>query len=178
MKSSKAILNYMDRRDTYLYREFLNHHNSKDEFHTYNFLASVDEFSIYDGMQLKFDIDGEVKQNFIELKGRYVYISEYKDCAVDLKKIQQLQKLSFNSNIPTYLIGIYYLDSKLCIWKIDEERKYQTKWMWVEESQIDPEKRNKKVWKEMALLPFDEGTICKIPQQITYTALTEFKNIN
>lgn len=173
MESKRGILNYMNNQDIYTYTEFLKYHSAKDEFHKYQFLASTDDYSIYDGMQLKFDMDGEVKQSFIELKGRFVDIDKYNDCAVDTSKIKELQRLSYLSNIPTYIVAIYYNDSKLAIWKIDPDKEYQSEVMRCFYSQIDLNK-NGYVNKDMVKLPMEEATICKIPKEITYTALTEY----
>lgn len=173
METKKGILNYMADRDTFCYSQFLKYHSAKDEFHNYQYLAVVDDFSVYDGMQIKTDTDGEIKQHFIELKGRYVDITAFSDCAIDAFKIRQLQRLSYCSNIPTYIIGIYYKDSKLAIWKIDDEKEYKTELMECWESQIDLSK-NGKVTKEMVKLPLSEATICKIPQEITNQALNDF----
>lgn len=174
MEQNKPILNYMANRDVFLYNAFLKYHSEKDEFHNYEFLASVDEYSIYDGMQIKTDLDGDINQQFIELKGRYCNISDFNDCAIDGYKIKQLQKLAYCSNIPTYIIAIYYPDSKLVIWRIDDEKEYETVILECQQSQIDTTKQDI-IAKEMVKLPLEDGKIFKIPQYITNQALKYFK---
>lgn len=165
----------MANRDIFLYNAFLKYHSQKDEFHNYEFLASVDNYSVYDGMQIKTDSDGCIKQQFVELKGRYCNITDFDDCAIDSYKIRQLQRIAYCSNIPTYLIGIYYPDSKLVIWKIDETKEYETVIMECQKSQIDTTKQEI-VPKEMVKLQLEDGKIYKIPQYITNQALENFKN--
>lgn len=165
METNKTILNYMANVDIKTYGLWLKHKSAQTDEYNYKFLASIDDFEIYDGLQLKIDTDGNISQQFIEIKGRYVNYDSYEDCAIDATKIKELQKLTAISDIPTYICAIYYNDAKICLWKIDAETEYKSEMMRCFESQIDPNKNNM-IEKEMVKLLLSNANTYKIPQYI------------
>lgn len=148
--------NYYGNKDIQTYYNWITEKTKDDELYHYEVLANVNDYSIYDIMQFKYDCDGDYSQQFIELKGRYINFTDYPDSAIDYSKVVNLQRLSYTTGIPSYFCAIYYNDNKLCLWQIDEEKDYQFTELICQESQADPN-RNGKVKKKMVLFPISEA---------------------
>lgn len=152
---------YYGNKDIITYYNWLKKKTENDEYYIYDVLANVNDYSRYDLMQMKTDVDGDYTLQFIELKGRYLDINQYPDSAVEYNKIYQLQKFSYMTNIPSYLVAIYYNNNKLCIWKIDPEKEYEFDEYLNTGSKCDPNRQEKEM-KKMVHLPFSEAKIYNI----------------
>ena len=135
---------YMGNKDIQTYYNWITDKTKNDEYYRYDILANVNDYSVYDIMQFKFDCDGDYTQQYIELKGRYINFTDYPDSAIDKSKVISLQKLTNTTGIPSYFCAIYYNDHKLCLWKIDPDKEYQTTTMECQETQADPNRTAKK----------------------------------
>lgn len=149
---------YMGNRDIKTYYNWITEKTKNNENYSYKIMAAVDDYSVFDLLQFKIDTDGDFTQQYIELKGRYINFTDFPDMAIDRSKVEKLQKLSYVTGIPSYICAIYYPDSKICIWKIDQEKKYQVTEMVCQESQADPSRKGK-IKKQMILLPHSKAYI-------------------
>lgn len=151
----------MANNDIQTYYNWITNKTKNDEYYRYEVLANVNDFSRYDILQMKVDCDGDFTQQYIELKGRYINFTDYPDSAIDKSKIVSLQKLTNTTGIPSYFCAIYYNDKKLCLWRIDPDKDYQTTKIHCQETQADPTRTAKKN-KDMVLFPLSEAKIYTI----------------
>lgn len=114
------------RRDIRNYWSFLQSINQKSEDCRYQLFENCDPFANCDCIQRKYDTDGGYQESNVELKGRDIFIEAYEDCLIDLYKVNQLQKIAYQSGNRTFIVVMYYPSKKLAIWEIDPERQYDT----------------------------------------------------
>lgn len=136
--------------------------NEKNEYYYYECLATTDRFSPYDIQVQKHNIDdwGDIITTYHEIKVRdekYSYTT-FPNSYIDLYKIKQLQKIAYQTEKDVYVNMIYPADSVMLIWKIDPNKKYQTKYVenvdWKSES-IALSKAVKIDHKNFVMLPND-----------------------
>lgn len=144
---------------TEIYFKWLRAATSKNEDYTFELLQAVDEYSPYDLMQIKRNIEDysvEATQ-YIEIKIRNINIDSYKDCLIDDYKIYNLQKLSMITGNKCFLAAIYKTNKKIVLWEIDTENTYETREvtaLWhTQEPQLGKKPKN------MCVLPLKDGKV-------------------
>ena len=153
-------------KDIRVYAQWLQWASEKRQCEKYDLCPVVNEWSNYDCFQIKYDCDGDWQLQCLELKGRYYKSTAFPDCIVEYTKIKKLQRYSATTNIPVFLIGIYYPDRKMCIWKIDPEKEYQIVDRLCEHTQDDWSKG--KIIKQVVAFPMTEAKKYTIPQHISF----------
>ena len=153
------------KKDVQVYYDWLMDKTKDDECYRYDVLSNVNDWAEYDCMQIKFDCDGDYRQQALELKGRPFESTRYPDCGINIEKVQSLQRFSNCTNIPVYLVALYYSDRKICIWQIDPDKEYQFENRMCEQTQSDWSKG--KVEKKIVPFMISEAKKYAIPQHIS-----------
>lgn len=142
-----------------IYSKWLRAATSKNEDYTFELLQPVDEYSPYDLMQIKRNIEdySEEATQYIEIKIRNIDIDSYEDCLIDEDKIFKLQKLSMNTGYKVFLAAIYKANKKIVLWEIDTENAYETREVTALWHTKEPQLGKK--LKKMCVFPLKDGKV-------------------
>lgn len=135
------------------YNQFVYSHSSGDTAPTYVIDSLEDKYSRYDVIQYR-TTPYTSTTDIVELKGRYIPYTKFKDCEIDNDKVVELQRIGKESNIPVWICALYYLSDKIVIWKIDPNEHYETRWRLANKHTAE---KDEKVWKEVVPFLYDQG---------------------
>lgn len=103
--------------DGWEWLQFLRTHGKAD----YQVLLFADPFSPCDAIMES----PERKRTYIELKTRNCTISQYQDCYIDERKINDLQRIAQATGDKVYLVALYPASSKIALWEIRGDQEYE-----------------------------------------------------
>lgn len=162
MEANKKFKISKGRMGIKIFSDFINRKNEANESYYYECLAAVSEFSPYDMMILKRDLDdwGSYSTTYHEIKMRdeNISINDYDTSVVDASKITTLQKIAYQTNNRTFINVIYPKNRIICQWEIKADTEFdstnkEVKW----QSESINKKQEVKLAKLLVELPINQA---------------------